>query len=166
MYGGNFENRTSLGVEIAKRIRKEIGEEIPLIARISVTEYHDDGWDVNSSIEFSKKLKNSGVDMIDCSSGGNYSDQKIELKPGYQVPLSKSIKENVGILTGAVGLITEKNQAEEILNNHEADFIFLGRELLRNPYWTLYASGEVDQWPVQYQRSFVGSIKINYIRED
>ena len=166
MYGGNFENRTIFGVEIAKRIRKEIGEEIPLIARISVTEYHDEGWDVNSSIEFSKKLKDSGVDMIDCSSGGNYSDQKIELKPGYQVPLSKSIKENVEILTGAVGLITEKDQAEEVLDNHEADVIFLGRELLRNPYWTLYASGEIDQWPLQYQRSFEGSKKINYIRED
>ena len=104
--------------------------------------------------------------MIDCSSGGNYSDQKIELKPGYQVPLSKSIKENVEILTGAVGLITEKDQAEEVLDNHEADVIFLGRELLRNPYWTLYASGEIDEWPLQYQRSFEGSKKINYIRED
>ena len=166
MYGGNFENRTIFGVEIAKRIRKEIGEEIPLIARISVTEYHDEGWDVNSSIEFSKKLKDSGVDMIDCSSGGNYSDQKIDLKPGYQVPLSKSIKENVEILTGAVGLITEKDQAEEVLDNHEADVIFLGRELLRNPYWTLYASGEINEWPLQYQRSFEGSKKINYIRED
>ena len=97
--------------------------------------------------------------MIDCSSGGNYSDQKIELKPGYQVPLSKSIKENVEILTGAVGLITEKDQAEEVLDNNEADVIFLGRELLRNPYWTLYASGEIDEWPLQYQRSFEGSKK-------
>ena len=80
--------------------------------------------------------------------------------------LEKSIKENVEILTGAVGLITEKDQAEEVLDNHEADVIFLGRELLRNPYWTLYASGEIDEWPLQYQRSFEGSKKINYIRED
>ena len=78
----------------------------------------------------------------------------------------QSIKENAEILTGAVGLITEKDQAEEVLDNHEADVIFLGRELLRNPYWTLYASGEIDEWPLQYQRSFEGSKKINYIRED
>ena len=125
----------------------------------------ENGWDTNSSIEFSKKLKSVGVDMIDCSSGGNYSEQKIELGPGYQVPLSKSIRENAKILTGAVGLITENKQAEEILANGEADIIFLGRELLRNPYWSLYSEGQIEKWPVQYQRSFEGSKKINYIRE-
>ena len=127
--------------------------------------YHDKGWDIDSSIKFSKKLKNVGVDMIDCSSGGNYSEQKIELKPGYMVPLSKSIREKAEILTGAVGLITENNQAEEILDKGDADIIFLGRELLRNPYWSLYAEGQIEKWPVQYQRSFEVSKKINYIRE-
>ena len=165
-YGGNFDNRTIFGVEIAKEIRKTIGENIPLIARLSVTEYHDDGWDIESSVKLSKKLKDVGVDMIDCSSGGNYSDQKIDLAPGYQVPLSKNIKEKTEILTGTVGLITEKKHAEKILAKGEADVIFLGRELLRNPYWSLYAEGQIEKWPVQYQRSFEGSNKINYIREN
>ncbi len=89
-----------------------------------------------------------------------------ELAPGYQVPLSKNIKEKAEILTGTVGLITEKKHAEEILAKGEADVIFLGRELLRNPYWSLYAEGQIEKWPVQYQRSFEGSKKINYIREN
>jgi len=164
-FGGSFEKRTIFGIEIAKKIREKIDDAIPLIARISITEYHSEGWDTDSSIEFSKKLKAVGIDLIDCSSGGNYSKQEFNLEPGYQVPLSKRIRKEAEILTGAVGLITEFKHAEEILKNEEADVIFLGRELLRNPYWNLYATGEIDEWPVQYQRSFENSKKINYIRE-
>ena len=164
-YGGTIENRTSFGVEIAKEIRKKIGDKIPVFARISVTEYHPNGWDIESSILLSKKLREVGVDLIDCSSGGNYSDQKIKLEKGYQVPLSKSIKEGAEILTGTVGLISDNSHAEKILSNNEADAIFLGRELLRNPYWSLYSQADINAWPLQYQRSFEGTGKIKYIRE-
>jgi len=99
-------------------------------------------------------LKNVGVDLIDCSSGGNYSEQSIKLEPGYQVPLSKAIKSNSQILTSAVGNITKDDHAENILEKGEADAIFLGRELLRNPYWSLYSQNEIKAWPLQYQRSF------------
>jgi 2,4-dienoyl-CoA reductase-like NADH-dependent reductase (Old Yellow Enzyme family) len=163
-YGGNIENRTIFGVEIAKKVRETIGTEIPLFVRISVTEYHKDGWSIDSSIALSKMLKDAGVDLIDCSSGGNYSEQSIKLEPGYQVPLSKAIKSNAKILTGTVGLITKEKHAEEILQNQEADAIFLGRELLRNPYWSLYSQNEIKAWPVQYQRSFENTDKIKYIR--
>ena len=114
----------------------------------------------------SKKLKQAGVDLIDCSSGGNYFDQEIELKKGYQVPLSKSIKSQAEILTGTVGLITENDHAEEILNNNEADAIFLGRELLRNPYWSLYSQEDIKAWPLQYQRSFESIGNIKYVRKN
>ena len=164
-HGGNIENRTFFGVDIAKKVREKIGNKIPLFVRISVTEYHKDGWTIDSSIALSKMLKKVGVDLIDCSSGGNYSEQSIKLEPGYQVALSKAIKSNAEILTGAVGLITEDNHAENILQNEEADAIFLGRELLRNPYWSLYSQNEIKAWPLQYQRSFENIDKIKYIRE-
>ena len=165
-HGGSLDNRTSFGVEIAKKIRQKIGKNIPIFARISVTEYHPDGWDIESSVILSKKLKQAGVDLIDCSSGGNYFDQEIELKKGYQVPLSKSIKSQAEILTGTVGLITENDHAEEILNNNEADAIFLGRELLRNPYWSLYSQEDIKAWPLQYQRSFESIGNIKYVRKN
>ncbi|MAR37871.1 MAG: oxidoreductase [Chloroflexi bacterium] len=164
-FGGNFENRTIFGVEISKRIREKIGEEVPILARISSTEYHNNGWNIGSSIKLAKMLKKAGVDLIDCSSGGNYSEQIMKLSPGYQVPFSKKIKSESGILTGAVGLITETKQAEEILEKGEADAIFLGRELLRNPYWNLYSQENVEAWPVQYQRSFESFDKIKYVRK-
>ena len=110
-------------------------------------------------------LKKAGIDLIDCSSGGNYSEQIMELTPGYQVPFAKVIKSEAGILTGAVGLITETKHAEEILEKKEADAIFLGRELLRNPYWNLYSQENVEAWPLQYQRSFESFDKIKYVRE-
>ena len=152
-YGGTIENRTSFGVEIAKEIRKKIGDKIPIFARISVTEYHPNGWDIESSILLSKKLREVGVDLIDCSSGANYSEQEIKLKPGYQVNLSQQIKNQANILTGAVGLITEPKHADLILESKEADAIFMAREYLRNPYWALYAEKNKESWPLQYQRS-------------
>ena len=106
-----------------------------------------------------------GVDVIDCSSGGNYSEQIMELTPGYQVPFAKVIKSEAGILTGAVGLITETKHAEEILEKKEADAIFLGRALLRYPYWNLYSQENVEAWPLQYLRSFESFDKIKYVRE-
>ena len=153
-FGGNFENRILLATTIASKVIEAIGNTIPVFARLSVTEYYPgEGWDLESSIKLSKKLKSIGIDLIDCSSGANYSEQKIEIKPGYQVEFSKEIRHQAGILTGAVGLITESTQAEEILESKGADAIFMAREYLRNPYWALNAEQNRDSWPLQYQRS-------------
>jgi|TARA_B100000959_G_C14989149_1_gene626972 2,4-dienoyl-CoA reductase-like NADH-dependent reductase (Old Yellow Enzyme family) len=152
-YGGSFDSRILLALEIASSVRKEIGNEIPLFARLSVTEYFTKGWDVGDSINLSIELKKCGIDLIDCSSGGNYSDQKIDLKPGYQVHLAESVKKEAGILTGAVGLITDSIQAQDILDSEKADVIFMAREYLRNPYWALNAEKNKSSWPLQYQRS-------------
>ena len=156
-YGGSFDNRIRFALNIVKKVRDAISENTLLLVRISATDYADNGWDENQSVELSKKFKDLGVDLIDCSSGGNYSEQEIVAEPNYQVSFSKKIKKEADILTGAVGLITEPNQAEKILTDNEADVIFMGRELLRNPYWPLNAMKEMDgdnNPPNQYLRSF------------
>lgn len=157
IYGGSLENRCRLPLDIVAGVRKVIPESVPLLARISATEYMSDGWSLNDSIELSGWLKNEGVDMIDCSSGGNSPTQDLDPFPGYQVPFSAAIKREVDILTGAVGLITDASQAEQTLRNGDADVILLGRELLRNPYWALNAQVELDDsdsvWPSQYVRA-------------
>lgn len=156
-YGGDFKRRCKFALEIVETIRNIIPESMPLIVRISSSEYVDGGWDIEDSIEFSKMLKTLGVDMIDCSSGGNSNDQIIDSYPGYQVPFANVIRHSSSILTGSVGLITEPVQSEQILKNGESDVIFLGRELLRNPYWPMQAQVILDQqdsiWPLQYIRS-------------
>ena len=156
-YGGSFKNRCKFAIDIVEKVRRNIPESMPLIVRISSSEYVQGGWVVEDSIEFAKILKTFGVDMIDCSSGGNSNDQKFDSYPGYQVPFSKQIRSSVSIMTGAVGLITEPVQSEQILKNEESDVVFLGRELLRNPYWPLHAQIKLDQedslWPLQYIRS-------------
>ena len=156
-YGGSFDNRIRFALNIVKKVRDAISENTLLLVRISATDYADNGWDENQSVELSKKFKDLGVDLIDCSSGGNYSEQEIVAEPNYQVSFSKKIKKEADILTGAVGLITEPYQAEKILTDNEADVIFMGRELLRNPYWPLNAIKEIDgdsNPPNQYLRSF------------
>ena len=143
-------------LNIAKKVRDVISENTILLVRISATDYADDGWDEYQSVELSKKFKDLGVDLIDCSSGGNYSKQQINAEPNYQVKFSKKIRKEADILTGAVGLITKPLQAEKILHEGEADIIFMGRELLRNPYWPLYSMKELDGNslpPNQYLRS-------------
>ena len=156
-YGGTLRNRCRLPIDIVSAVRKAIPEAMPLLVRISATEYMSDGWSLEDSIELSGWLKEEGVDMIDCSSGGNSPSQNLEAFPGYQVPFAAAIKREVGILTGAVGLITDASQAEQTLRNGEADAILLGRELLRNPYWPLNAQVELDGqdsvWPPQYVRA-------------
>ena len=156
-YGGSFDNRIRFALNIVKKVRDAISENTLLLVRISATDYADNGWDENQSVELSKKFKDLGVDLIDCSSGGNYSEQEIVAEPNYQVSFSKKIRKEADILTGAVGLITEPYQAEKILTDNEADVIFMGRELLRNPYWPLHAMKEMDGDnipPNQYLRSF------------
>ena len=155
-YGVNLKGRMKLGLEIAKGIRDIISEDTILLSRISATDYINDGWSLSESIEFSKELKIVGVDLIDCSSGGNASNANIKLEPGYQVSFSSQIRKSASIMTGAVGLITEPSHAERILKDKQSDVVFLGREFLRNPYWPLKAEMELDNkntFPEQYIRA-------------
>ena len=143
-------------IEICKEGRKVIPTKTPLFVRISSDEYVDNGWNLEQSIYLSIKLKEVGVDLIDCSSGGNSFNQKLDPKPGYQVKFSKEIKKKSKILTGAVGLITTPKQANNIIEKDEADLVLLGRELLRNPYWAIHAKKTLEDfssWPNQYLRS-------------
>lgn len=156
-YGGSFENRTRLAVEIAAAVRNALPADFPLFARISSTDWADGGWNIDDSVRLAKLLKDNGVDLIDCSSGGAVPRAKIPAAPGYQVQFAEKIKNDAGILTGAVGLITESAQANEIIRNGKADIVFLGREMLRNPRWPLKAAKELKadtDIPNQYKRAF------------
>ena len=129
---------------------------LPLFVRISATEWTAGAWSENDSVQLAAILKAKGVDVIDCSTGGNIPHVRIPLTPGYQVPFAEKIKKESGVLTAAVGLITSAIQAEEILQKQQADLIFLAREMLRDPYFPLHAAKELGaaiEWPVQYQRA-------------
>lgn len=155
-YGGNSENRARFLMEILDVVNSEITENQALFVRISGTEYAENGWEISDSVELSKALKAKNVDLIDVSSGGNISGVTIPLNPGYQVPLAEAVKKNADIKTGAVGLITDANHAEEILENEQADLIFLAREILRNPYFAVQSAWENDEenfYPHQYLRA-------------
>jgi 2,4-dienoyl-CoA reductase-like NADH-dependent reductase (Old Yellow Enzyme family) len=157
LYGGSLENRMRLFLRVAERLRRVLPGELPLFARISATDWAGEGgWEIEESVELSKRLRERGVDLIDVSSGGTLPRVKIPVGPGYQVPFARRIRQEAGILTGAVGLIIEPRQAEEILANGDADLVFLGRELLRDPYWVMRAQremGEPVSLPVQYERA-------------
>lgn len=155
-YGGSFENRIRLLNEVIQSVQTVWPKELPLFVRISSSDWTDGGWNMEDSIELAKSLKNMGVDLIDCSSGGNVGHVKIPVGPGYQVHFAKQIKQKADILTGAVGMITDAQQAESILANGEADLILLAREFLRDPYFPLHAASDLQQnivWPVQYERA-------------
>ncbi|MFT3932298.1 MAG: NADPH dehydrogenase NamA [Chitinophagaceae bacterium] len=155
-YGGSFENRIRLLLEITEAVQTVWPKENPLFVRISATDWAPNGWNEEESVKLAAILKEKGVDLVDTSSGGLVSTQKINIGPGYQVPFAEKIKKEAGILTGAVGLITTAKQAEEILANEQADIILLARELLRDPYFPLHAAKELGadiDWPVQYQRA-------------
>mgnify|MGYP001031167993 FL=1 len=154
-YGGSLKNRARFPLEVTKAVRNAIPDSMPLFVRVSATEYMDNGWDVDECVEFSRWLKDEGVDLIDCSSGGNSATQTLTPFPGYQVQFSARIRSEAEVTTGAVGLITEAAQAEKILEDGEADVILLARELLRNPYWPIHAQTELDgeaAWPSPYKR--------------
>ena len=155
-YGGNFENRVRLLLEVARAIHKVIPDEMPLLVRISAHEWAEGGHTIKDSLRVAKLLKENGVDLIDCSSGAVVRGQKIVIEKNYQVPFAAQIKREANISTGAVGLITDVQQAEKILQEGKADLIFLGRELLRNPYFALMDAdklGEDIEWPNQYKRA-------------
>jgi len=155
-YGGNFENRIRLLLEIVKEVQTVWPQNLPLFVRISATDWAEGGWNVDEAVELSKILKEQGVDLIDCSSGGLVHYAKIPVGPGYQVAFAERIKNETGILTGAVGLITEVQQAEDILANGQADLILIARASLRDPYFALHAAMVLEDdidWPLQYQRA-------------
>lgn len=154
-YGGSFENRTRLLLQVVEAVRSVWPEENPLFVRISATDWTEGGWTLGESVKLATLLKEIGVNLIDCSSGGNVYNASIPVGPGYQVPFSEALRKT-GILTGTVGFITNAGQAESILQKEKADLVFLGRELLRNPYFPLLAAKELGDeitWPVQYLRS-------------
>ncbi len=155
-YGGSFENRIRLLLEIVQTVRQTIGEELPLFVRISATDWVDDGWNENDSIALAQVLKNNGVDLIDCSSGGNSHEQKIPIGPMYQVKFAELIRKTTGMLTGAVGIITTAEEAENILKHKKADLVIMARQFLRDPYFPLHAArllGHDIKWPIQYERA-------------
>jgi 2,4-dienoyl-CoA reductase-like NADH-dependent reductase (Old Yellow Enzyme family) len=154
-YGGSFENRIRLLLEVVAAIKETWPAENPLFVRISSSDWTEGGWTADDSVKLAAALKSAGVDLVDCSSGGNML-ANIPLKPGYQVEFAEKVRKQADILTGAVGLITEAVQANEIIQNGQADIVLLAREMLRDPYFPLraaYELGKEIKWPVQYQRA-------------
>lgn len=155
-YGGDLKNRMRLPLEVAKAVRDAWSSDLPVFVRISASDWIDGGWDLPQSIEFARELKRVGIDLIDCSSGGIAPGVKIPLAPGYQVKFAEEIRKQAGIMTGAVGLITDALQAENILVREQADVVIMAREFLRDPYFPLHAAktlGDDPQYPVQYLRA-------------
>jgi 2,4-dienoyl-CoA reductase-like NADH-dependent reductase (Old Yellow Enzyme family) len=155
-YGGSLENRMRLTLRVTEAVRASWPEELPLFVRISATDWAEGGWDILQSVALAKRLRGLGVDLVDCSSGGAVAHAKIELGPGYQVPFARAIRHEADIPTGAVGLITEARQAEEIVSNGSADAVLLARQFLRDPYLPLHWARELGvelAWPPQYARA-------------
>jgi 2,4-dienoyl-CoA reductase-like NADH-dependent reductase (Old Yellow Enzyme family) len=155
-YGGSFENRIRLLLEVLEAMQLEWPDNLPLFVRISATDWADGGWNIDESVQLSQLLKEKGVDLIDVSSGGLVTHQQIPLGPNYQVPFAERIKNETGILTGAVGLITEAIQAEAIVATGKADLVLFARESLRDPNLALNFAKELGvdiQWPIQYERA-------------
>ncbi|KAA2241722.1 NADH:flavin oxidoreductase/NADH oxidase [Chitinophaga agrisoli] len=154
-YGGSFENRIRLLLEVIDEVKTVWPAELLLFVRISATEWVDGGWNKEDSISLAKILKGRGVDLVDCSSGGNVSTAKIPVTPGYQVEYAAAVR-TAGVLTGAVGLITDAQQANAVIEDGQADVVIMARQLLRDPYFPLRAAAELGReikWPSQYERA-------------
>ena len=156
-YGGSFENRIRLTLQVTQAIRDIWPEELPVFVRVSATDWVEDGWNPDETVELARRLKALGVDLVDVSSGGTAASAEIPVGPGYQTRFAERVRKESGIATGTVGMITEPAQAEHILRTGQADIILLARELLRDPYWALHADddlgGRKATWPAQYQRA-------------
>lgn len=155
-YGGSFENRCRFLLEVVEAVNEVLDDNHPLFVRISATEYAENGWDLDDSVKLAQLLKEKKVDLVDVSSGGNIHGARISVFDGYQVPFAAKIRKEAGIATGAVGLITEVKQAEEILQKGDADLIFVAREILRNPYLAIKGALETREecfFPKQYERA-------------
>jgi 2,4-dienoyl-CoA reductase-like NADH-dependent reductase (Old Yellow Enzyme family) len=156
-YGGDFENRIRFPLEVMRAVRSVWPESLPLFLRISATDWAEGGWAIEDSVELARRAKPLGVDLIDCSSGAMVPWAKIPVGPGFQVPFAERIRKEAGIMTGAVGMITEPAQADAIIREGQADLVLLAREFLRDPYWALRAAkalGAEQAAPVQYQRAW------------
>jgi 2,4-dienoyl-CoA reductase-like NADH-dependent reductase (Old Yellow Enzyme family) len=155
-YGGSFENRTRLLREVVGAVRDVWPDARPLFVRISATDWLEGGWDIEQSIELARQLRPMGVDLFDCSSGGLAPGARIPVGPAYQTPFAERIRGETGMRTGAVGLITQARQADEIIRAGRADLVLLAREMLRDPYFALHAAKELGaevRWPEQYLRA-------------
>jgi len=155
-YGGELKNRMRFPIDVAKTVREIWPSDLPVFVRLSATDWIEGGWDLRQSIEFAKELKKAGIDLIDCSSGGVAPGAKIPVAPGYQVEFANEIRKHTEMMTGAIGLITDAPQAENILVTGQADVIIMAREFLRDPYFPLHAAkilGDDPQYPVQYSRA-------------
>ena len=156
-YGGSLENRMRFPLQVAQAVREVVPPELPLLVRVSATDWGEGGWGLEDTLAFAERLKALGVDLLDCSSGGVVPGVKVPVAPGFQVPFADAVRKKVGLRTGAVGLITTPEQAETILQAGSADLILLGRVLLRDPYFPLRAAkalGAEAPIPSQYQRAF------------
>lgn len=155
-YGASFEGRTRLPLAVVEAVRAVWPQDRPLLYRVSASDWADGGWTIEDTVAFSVLLRERGVDLVDCSSGGLVHTQQITVGPGYQVPFAEAVRAGAGIPTGAVGMITEPAQAEKILADGQADVVLLARELLRDPSWPLRAAAELGgevRWPPQYERA-------------
>jgi 2,4-dienoyl-CoA reductase-like NADH-dependent reductase (Old Yellow Enzyme family) len=155
-YGGSFENRIRIVVEVTRAVRAEWPDQFPIFLRISATDWVEGGWDVEQSVKLTCRLSPLGVDLVDCSSGGLVPGAKMPTGPGYQLEFARRVRHDAGVKTAAVGLITEPEQANAVIAEGEADVVLLARQLLRNPYWPLRAArvlGATVTWPPQYQRA-------------
>lgn len=155
-YGGTRENRMRFPLEVVRAVRAVWPPELPLLVRVSASDWLEGGWSIEDTVALARELKTYQVDLLDCSSGGIVPGIKIPAAPGYQVPFAAQVKLSTGLSTGAVGLITEPLQAEQIVQGNEADLVFLARALLREPYWPYRAGKALGHkvWPVQYERAF------------
>ena len=152
-YGGSLENRMRLPLRVAGRVRELVPADLPVFVRISGTDWADGGWDIDQSVVLARHLKGLGIDLIDVSSGGLVPKARIPVGKGYQVPLARKVRDEAGVMTGAVGLITDARQADEVVTGGDADLVFVARELLREPYWAIKAQqelGEEPAWPISY----------------
>jgi len=156
-YGGSFDNRVRLLIEVTQAVRAAWPEELPLAVRLSSTDWVEGGWTIDDTVALAKRLKAIGVDLVDCSSGGNAATAHVPARPGYQTPFAEAVRHGAGIATAAVGLITDPKQADKIITCGEADVVLLGRESLRDPNWPLRAARELKRElapPPQYARAF------------
>ncbi|MGN6781078.1 MAG: NADH:flavin oxidoreductase/NADH oxidase [Marmoricola sp.] len=159
-YGGSFDNRVRLVLDVVREIRGRVAAGVPVVVRLSATDWAEGGWDDDQTVRLAGLMREAGVDLVDTSTGGNVLAD-IPVGPGYQVPFARRVRTEAGVPAGAVGLITEPKQAEEILAEGDADVVLLARELLRHPHWPLHAARELDGqgagvddlWPVQYRRA-------------
>jgi 2,4-dienoyl-CoA reductase-like NADH-dependent reductase (Old Yellow Enzyme family) len=158
-YGGGFEQRIRLALEIARAVRAAWPEHLPLLARLSCTDWVDGGWTLEESVELARRLSAEGVDLVDCSSGGLVPYARIDAVPGYQIPFARRVRAEAGVPTAAVGLISTPAQADAIVREGDAELVMLARAMLRDPYWPLHAAAELGhpearRLPVQYLRAY------------